>query len=112
MKVFASLLPILLLSAWPGCEADDAAISTAGTHTTEATLVWQGEIAVDGCAFFVEIEGKRYKPANEEIIPDAFKAEAETAVLIKYKEHDPVAYPCGLQANTFDAVELVSISKK
>ena len=49
-----------------------------------ATLIWTGDYAVDGCGFFVEIDSVEYKPENEEIIPPAFKVDYPLSVSVQY----------------------------
>lgn len=109
MKAFASLL---LLSAWPGCESDETDTASTEMKSTHATLHWKGELAADGCGFFVDFGGKSYKPTNEEVIPDSYKQTQETAVKISYLEHQPIPYACGLQAQEFNAVKLLQLSLK
>ena len=110
MKIFASLLPLLLLSTWPGCESEEKNTFDAGIKSTKAILRWQGELALDGCGFFVVFGGRSYKPLNEDIIPDSYKQVQETNVSISYLEHQPIPYACGLQAQELNAVKLLQLS--
>lgn len=74
------------------------------THTTEATLRWTGPVAADGCGFFLDIEGQEYKPANEEVIPDAFKSEGAQPVQLTYQElEEPVVYTCGMLPSRYSS---------
>lgn len=84
-------------------------------ETTDAMLVWSGEYMVDGCGFEVLIDGKRYKPDNENEIDEAFKVEGETPVLITFERLGrQLDIRCGLstQSRAMDAIRVVSVKKR
>jgi len=81
-------------------------------QTKEAKLEWQGEYAVDGCGFFVEIDGKKYKPENENIIGNELKTSDQLLVLIKFEYlNREIEYHCGLQLHKIEAIKIISIVK-
>ena len=80
----------------------------------EATLEWHGAYEVDGCGFFIKFEDSTlYKPIDESIIPDEFKNQYSTDVIIDYKlPFTKTELICGLQLKDQDAIEMVSIKEK
>lgn len=81
---------------------------------TTATLHWTGEIAADGCGFEVEIDGKRYLPANEEAIPEQFKQQESTQVQLEFEPlPEPIDRRCGMlpQPRIMDAIRVISVSE-
>lgn len=98
-----------------GCSTDkDDVLSTTGKITTTATIIWQGEYAVDGCGFFVRINQKEYKPKNESMIGDEFKTPEpqEAEVTLRFLS-EKVEYYCGFAGKQVaDGVEIISIQKK
>jgi hypothetical protein len=90
--------------------------STDGdSDTTDATLIWSGEYMVDGCGFEVEIDGKRFKPDNENEIDDPFKVEGETPVLITFEKLGrQLDIRCGLstQSREMDAIRVLTVKKR
>lgn len=85
------------------------------TETADALLIWSGEYMVDGCGFEVEIDGKRYKPDNENDIDEAFKVEGEIPVLITFERLGrQLDIRCGLstQSRAMDAIRVVSVKKR
>ncbi|RDV11807.1 hypothetical protein DXT99_23775 [Pontibacter diazotrophicus] len=96
----------LLLS---GCQQPQPGLET---ETTQATLLWTGEIAADGCGFEVVIDGDKYLPANEEAIDDDFKSSDSTQVQLEYvRLQEQIDRQCGMlpQPRVMDAIRVVSI---
>lgn len=84
-------------------------------ETANAMLVWSGEYMVDGCGFEVLIDGKRYKPDNENEIDEAFKVEGETPVLITFEQLGrQLDIRCGLstESRAMDAIRVVTVKKR
>ena len=80
--------------------------------TKVAVLFWSGEYAVDGCGFSVEFDHRKYKPENEDIIPDDFKNNSETIVKIRFIYlNNEIEYYCGF-SETFKAegIKIIKIS--
>ena len=88
-----------------------------GIYEKNATVIWKGSIALDGCGFWVEINGKEYKPTNEDIIDDFYKSEVlkRIRVEVEYKllEKNAEVY-CGLSTTPINTgkIEIISIKKK
>lgn len=59
------------------CNKDDILINNG-------ILIWTGEYEVDGCGFFISIDGYIYKPENESIINDDYKISREIIVKVEY----------------------------
>ncbi|MCP2045279.1 hypothetical protein [Pontibacter sp. HSC-36F09] len=84
-------------------------------ETDDAILIWSGEYMVDGCGFEVEIDGKRFKPDNENEMDAAFKVEGETPVIITYEKLGrQLDIRCGLstQSRAMDAIRVISVKKR
>ena len=83
--------------------------------TTNAELEWSGEYMVDGCGFMLKINGKDYKPEDEEAIDASFKIEGEPIpVKVTYTETgEMIDRRCGLstQDRSMPGVRIVSIEK-
>ncbi|MDX5436587.1 MAG: hypothetical protein LPK03_05295 [Pontibacter sp.] len=87
--------------------------SENGAITTEATLLWSGEIAADGCGFEIEIDGKKYLPENEEAIPAQFKDAESSEVKLTYLPlENQIDRRCGMipQPRVMDAVKVISVT--
>lgn len=84
------------------------------TETAQATLLWTGEIAADGCGFEVMIDGNKYLPANEDAIDDNFKNSDSTQVQLEYVGlPEQIDRQCGMlpQPRVMDAIRVVSIRR-
>ena len=83
------------------------------TINSTGTLRWTGPLAADGCGFFVDIEGKEYKPSNEEVTPVSFMENNSSQVQIQYRVlKEPIEYSCGmLPVRHFRSIELVEVTK-
>ncbi|MFD3003520.1 hypothetical protein ACFS7Z_24395 [Pontibacter toksunensis] len=82
-------------------------------ETATATLLWTGEVAADGCGFEVMIDGKKYLPANEAAIDDAFKSSDSTRVQLEFvRLQEQIDRRCGMlpQPRIMDAVRVISIT--
>ncbi len=83
------------------------------SFTSEATLRWTGMLAADGCGFFLDIDGKEYKPSNEEIIPETFQQHDASSVRVTYEIlEEPLEYTCGMlparYSSTIKITEIVA----
>jgi hypothetical protein len=81
--------------------------------TTEATLLWTGEIAADGCGFEIEMDGKKYIAENEDAIPASFKENESSEVKLTYLPvKEQIDRRCGMipQPRVMDAVRVISVS--
>lgn len=102
-----TLFAVLSLIIASCCKKNDEII------TTDALLLWTGEVALDGCGFLVEIDGTQYKPENEEIIPVAFQANDTTLVKVEYDENiKEIAFTCGLGGQAYGVLHLYSIEER
>lgn len=63
------LAPLALMLTAFSCDKDE----DLDVVETTATLLWTGDVAVDGCGYSVQIGEKSYKPENEGDIDDSFK---------------------------------------
>lgn len=62
----------------------------------EAILTWTGEYAVDGCGFFIELNGETYKPSDESKFGDEYKTVYPIIVQIEYElPGNELYYYCG-----------------
>lgn len=101
---FLSLLIIKIVN----CSEDDEST----TVTENAFIIWGGEYAVDGCGFVVEIDGKNYKPENEDTISDEYKITKPIEVILtfQYLNRD-IEYFCGIVPIKSEGIKVISISK-
>lgn len=98
---------ILLLGA---CQTKTGRAS----EPVQATLLWTGEIAADGCGFEVMIDGRKYLPANEDAIDASFKNSDSTEVRLEYvRLQEQIDRRCGMlpQPRIMDAIRIVSIEQ-
>ena len=82
-------------------------------ETAQATLLWTGEIAADGCGFEVMIDGKKYLPANEDAIDEAFKNSDSTQVQLEFvRLQEKIDRRCGMlpQPRVMNAVRVISVT--
>lgn len=81
--------------------------------TDNATISWHGQYEADGCGFFVQIEGRRYKASNEELIGDEFKTLDDSAsVQLEYTIlPNKIVYSChdAPWPYEIDGIEIISI---
>jgi hypothetical protein len=113
MKLTITTIALLCLSAIVLLSCQNS--SDGDAETSDATLIWSGEYMVDGCGFEVEIDGKRFKPDNENEIDEAFKVEGETPVLITFEKLGrQLDIRCGLstQSRAMDAIRVVTVKKR
>lgn len=85
-----------------------------GTEKATGTLTWAGEYMVDGCGFTLEIDGKTYKPENEDTIDAAFKIEGSMPVEVEFvRLNEQIDRRCGLSPDSkaMDGIRIVSITK-
>ncbi len=108
LKLYFAVALALLLTV--SCEEeDDLQIINA-----EATLYWSGSPAVDGCGYTLQVNEKRYKPKNEEDIPDKFQQNNPMRVQVKFAElSKPIEYRCGFSPtpSKASAVKIISIEE-
>lgn len=74
----AILLSLLLLTSCGEGEED-----CFTTETIDATLVWTGDYALDGCGYILVVGEAEHKPENEQNIPYSYKTTSPTAVEAK-----------------------------
>jgi len=112
MKHLKFLFLIIVLGVCFSCEKKNE----GDIFKETAILTWQGEIALDGCGFWVKINGKEYKPVNEDIIDVSYEIVGEKIrVEIEYKLLEKnVEYYCGLSNTPMNVgkIEIISIKKK
>ncbi|WP_266205013.1 hypothetical protein [Pontibacter kalidii] len=105
------LLPLLLLlasmvSLSSGCNKEDDTSTTV--ETIDATLVWTGDYALDGCGYMLRIGEVEHKPLNEDAISSSYKAGSPTEVearIINYHKKEKFCM-VGAEINTIKIVEL------
>ena len=111
MKLTPLFLSIIVAIAMTACQTGPEAENEP--ITTEATLLWSGEIAADGCGFDIEIDGKKYLPENEDAIPASFKESETSEVVLTYLPlENQIDRRCGMlpQPRVMDAVRVVSVT--
>ena len=98
-----SMLTFLLLTS---CKKDEEDCFT--TATVDATLVWTGDYAVDGCGYILYIGETQHKPANEQRIPDSYKTASPTEVEVRIINYGQKVNACmsGVSMNSIKVVSL------
>jgi len=79
----------------------------------DAVLYWNGDYAVDGCGFLLEMDSKFYKPENEDFIKDKYKQNYETSIRVKFKYLDKKINTYCFDSSSpfeYDGIELIEIS--
>ena len=81
----------------------------------DAILLWRGEYEADGCGIFLYINGKTYKPNNENEIGEEFKENSALNVTIDYKlPNKDIEYHCGdaPEPQKEKSIEIISIKMR
>ena len=94
------------------CEENEDALLNGGIYLKRATLRWKGDYSYDGCGFFIDIDGKTYKPENEEIIGNEFRVHEPISVILKFKIlQQKVKYLCGdfYKTKEIEGIKIFSI---
>ena len=82
-----------------------------------ALLTWTGDYFIDGCGFFITIDGQKYRAENEDFIDDSFKdieSPFQTEVIIEYKLLDQRSdFYCEriLETGSLPMIEIISIQR-
>ena len=109
MKYLKILVLILIFATCFSCKKGD------DIYVKKATLVWQGNYAVDGCGFFIKTGFKMYKPKNESIIDKSYESINGIRVDVQYKLLDEnIEFYCGMSTTPMKNVgeiEIISIKK-
>lgn len=97
------MLSSLLLTS---CGKDEEGCFTA--ETVDATLVWTGGCAVDGCGYILYIGDVQHKLTNEQHIPDSYKAAPSTEVEARTLNYGKKVTVCmsGVGMNSFKVISL------
>lgn len=109
MKTLLSFyLPASLILLFFSCTSNQE------THTAEARLRFTGLLAADGCGYFLDIDGKEYKPSNEEVIPASFQDQESSTIEVTYQILDEaVEYSCGMMPTQYQAnLKILEINPK
>jgi hypothetical protein len=99
-----------LAAALPACQTG----AVQDNETAQATLLWTGEIAADGCGFEVVMDGRKYIPENEAAIADSFKQSGSNQVQIEFvRLPEPIDRRCGMlpQPRVMHAIQVISIKQ-
>lgn len=98
LRLSLAMLACLLLCLVFACSRGTSA------QTTQATLRFTGLLAADGCGYFLDIDGKEYKPINEEAIPEGLQEQDSVAVELTYElVSPPQDYSCGMLPSHYEA---------
>jgi hypothetical protein len=86
--------------------------NTKESMSTNATLRWTGMVAADGCGYFLDIDGKEYKPSNEEVIPESFQEQEVQQVQLTYEIlEEPKEFSCGMMPTRYSSnIKIIEIS--
>lgn len=105
-----TLLPLSLLASMvilgSCCNPDED--TNTSVETVDATLVWTGSYAVDGCGFMLQIGDTYHKPTNENDISSSYKENSPTEVEAKIINYHKTQRYCqaDVEINTIKIVEL------
>jgi hypothetical protein len=77
------------------------------THYEEGTILWTGDVAVDGCGWLIESREQLFHPLNltSEFQQDSLKV----LVDLRYANE---SFSCGVMPTTYPSVEIKNIKKK
>jgi len=100
LKLTCLLLTTLLL--FSSCEKDSIT-----TINDNATVLYEGDPAVDGCGYFLLIKKNKFKPI--ELKPE-FSVDG-LIVNVEYQLLDAI-WTCNWQENKFSQIKIIDISKK
>lgn len=99
-----SLLSSLLLLT--SCDEDEE--DSWQTQTVDATLVWSGDYAVDGCGYILYVGETAHKPTNEQDVPDSYKTASPAAVEAKIINYDKNIRTC-MAGTAMRSIKVVSL---
>lgn len=108
------LIIILIAFSFSNCAKDENQSNENQSNEKEAILKWTGAYAVDGCGYFIEMNSKRYKPENENIIDDRFQSETGINVIIEFEYlEENIQVSCGFSMPQLEeGIKLYSITEK
>ena len=102
-----SILSSLLLLT--SCEEE--IVECLIVETVDATLIWSGDYALDGCGFILQIGENEYKPSNEQDISASYKTSSPTRVEAKIINNNRTVNTCMTGAE-MNSIKIVSLLKK
>ena len=74
-------------------------------------IYFTGDYAVDGCGFFIEINGEEYKPENEQSLHEEYAISGRTTVFIEYiLLSEKIEVACGFSGLIqYNGINIISI---
>ena len=105
----ASIAAFLLIS----CRKENIQSPDDSIQTEEGIIQWEGAYEVDGCGYFIIIDGIKYKPANESDINDEFKSGNRMNVRVQFERQGQITYQCGdlPYAIKAEGIKIITIEK-
>lgn len=113
-KLRNNAFSFLLLFGLLACDTEDETTvdPVAKTETIQASLQWTGDYAADGCGYILNVGTSKYKPTNENDIPNSYKTQDPTlvqATIINYRKSTSVF--CGFANTNMNSVKIVKLEK-
>lgn len=107
MKPFFLVLSCSLFIGMVSCNNEKE------VQSTEAVLRFTGLVAADGCGYFLDIDGKEYKPSNEEVIPESYQEQDVSRVQLSYEIlEEPKEFSCGMLPSHYNStIKIIDIKK-
>ena len=106
-----SLSTMSSLLLFTSCEKEEMEVECLTVETVDATLLWSGDYALDGCGFILQVGEAAYKPTNEKEIPASYKTTSSTRVEAKIINNNITVKTCR-PATEMNSIEIVSLVKK
>ncbi|MDR0873356.1 MAG: hypothetical protein LBN27_07825 [Prevotellaceae bacterium] len=94
---------VFVLTVMLACKKDKE-----NKNYTDATIVWSGMLAVDGCEWQIVIDNNYYKSSN---LPKEFEIDNLKVKLI-YEEDTEYKYYCGDYPIPQKAIKIIEIKKR
>ncbi len=102
MKKLITLVLLATLLFIAGCEKKESK-----AIKQEATVIYEGPLALDGCGYFLLINDIKYKPIE---LKEAFSVDG-LVVNVDYQLLD-TKWQCNWQEKKYDQIKIIHISKK
>jgi hypothetical protein len=93
------------------CSRHKNPLTTTDTLTSIALIHYDGDYAVDGCGYSVQIDDVFYKPINEDVLAKWFETHDNKRVKVEYRTlNEKVSFFCGMMPTELKGIEIISLA--
>ncbi len=106
MKNLIIICTVLFLGfMFQSCSPEEVVLSA------DAELTWSGSYELDGCGYFLKIDGVDYKASNEDVISDVYMTSSPATVNLEYILLPNATWNCFAPTEDAGMIEIVSITE-